>query len=250
MPKGSSLSHFSLYDNYIFDLYGTLIDIRTDESKPFLWKRLAWLYGFYGANYTDKEIFEQYHTLCKVETQKPSSFKVPEIDLEKVFLQLFINKGISVTKETILEVGHFFRIESTSLFHLYDGVKDLLSALKEDGKKLFVLSNAQHIFTWYEIVSLGLLPYFDAIYLSSDCHCAKPDPAFYEKLIVEQKLDKSKTIMIGNDCKSDILGATKAGLDTLYIDTEISPPIEEPFNPTFIAEKENFSSILKILSSK
>ena len=55
--------------------------------------------------------------------------------------------------------------------------------------------------------------------------------------------------MIGNDCKSDILGAAKAGLDTLYIDTQISPPIEYPFSPTYTAEKENFPSIMKILSS-
>ena len=102
------------------------------------------------------------------------------------FSQLFTNKGISVSKETLLEIGHFFRIESTSFFRLYDGVLDLLKSLKNDGKKLYILSNAQHIFTWYELVSLGLVPFFDKIYLSSDHHCAKPDLAFYEKLLSEQ----------------------------------------------------------------
>ena len=28
---------------YLFDLYGTLVDIRTNEAKPSLWKRLALL---------------------------------------------------------------------------------------------------------------------------------------------------------------------------------------------------------------
>ena len=83
------MSRFSHYDNYIFDIYGTLIDIRTDEGKPFLWKRLAWLYGYYGATYTDKEIYEQYCSLCKIETQKPSPFQFPEIDLENVFFTTF-----------------------------------------------------------------------------------------------------------------------------------------------------------------
>ena len=26
-----------MYQNYIFDLYGTLVDIRTNERKPSLW---------------------------------------------------------------------------------------------------------------------------------------------------------------------------------------------------------------------
>ena len=29
------------YENYIFDLYGTLVDINTDEEKRELWAKLA-----------------------------------------------------------------------------------------------------------------------------------------------------------------------------------------------------------------
>ena len=28
------------YENYIFDLYGTLVDIHTDEEKTELWEKL------------------------------------------------------------------------------------------------------------------------------------------------------------------------------------------------------------------
>ena len=30
-----------MYKNYFFDLYGTLVDIRTDEQEPSLWRDLA-----------------------------------------------------------------------------------------------------------------------------------------------------------------------------------------------------------------
>ena len=33
------------YDNYIFDLYGTLVDIHTDESDLQSGKKLAMFYG-------------------------------------------------------------------------------------------------------------------------------------------------------------------------------------------------------------
>ena len=44
------------YENYIFDLYGTLVDIHTDEEKTELWEKLAQFYGYYGAVYTAEEL--------------------------------------------------------------------------------------------------------------------------------------------------------------------------------------------------
>ena len=37
-----------MYNNYIFDLYGTLIDINTDEWNDDLWKKIAILYAYKG----------------------------------------------------------------------------------------------------------------------------------------------------------------------------------------------------------
>ena len=53
------------YDNYIFDLYGTLVDIHTDESDTAIWEKLAMFYGYYGALYEAKEFKERYETLVK-----------------------------------------------------------------------------------------------------------------------------------------------------------------------------------------
>ena len=48
------------YENYIFDLYGTLVDIHTDEEKTELWEKLAQFYGYYGAVYTAEELKNAY----------------------------------------------------------------------------------------------------------------------------------------------------------------------------------------------
>src|SRR5699024_7455834 len=39
------------YQNYLFDLYGTLVDIHTDEDSPAAWEALARFYSYYGARY-------------------------------------------------------------------------------------------------------------------------------------------------------------------------------------------------------
>ena len=53
------------YDNYVFDLYGTLVDINTDENKEELWKKLAMFYGYYGAIYDHSEMKSEYESLVK-----------------------------------------------------------------------------------------------------------------------------------------------------------------------------------------
>ena len=49
-----------MYKNYVFDLYGTLVDIRTNEEKVYLWDKLTELFGFYGAIYTRSELKKRY----------------------------------------------------------------------------------------------------------------------------------------------------------------------------------------------
>ena len=38
--------HTLPYQNYIFDLYGTLVDIHTDEDQPPAWAALARFYSY------------------------------------------------------------------------------------------------------------------------------------------------------------------------------------------------------------
>ena len=40
-----------MYQDLIFDLYGTLVDIHTEETDT-VWEKTALLFGYYGAHYT------------------------------------------------------------------------------------------------------------------------------------------------------------------------------------------------------
>ena len=48
------------YRNYIFDLYGTLVDIGVDESDRRLWEHMSLFYGYYGAQYEPEELHRAY----------------------------------------------------------------------------------------------------------------------------------------------------------------------------------------------
>lgn len=236
-----------MYKNYVFDLYGTLVDINTDEDCEILWEKLSLFYKFKGADYSPLALNEAYKEKVKKAQDAITNTKYPDIVLEDVFKELFEDKNVYVSKDTLYDTAHLFRVLSIKYIKLYDGVIELLELLKKKGKKIYLLSNAQRIFTLYEMKILGIEKYFDDILFSSDFKVCKPDILFYNQLLEKLKLDKHETIMIGNDYIADIEGAYNFGIDSLYIDSNLSPEINSELKSTYsIMDKDG--TVNKIIS--
>jgi len=127
--------------------------------------------------------------------------------------------------------------------NLYNGVVELLQSLKLSNKKIYLLTNAQKVFTSYEINLLGLTDYFDDILYSSESKVCKPNKIFYNELINKHNLNVNETIMIGNDYTCDIEPALDLGLDTLYIHSNISPDLLSQINSTYKILDGNFLDV-------
>lgn len=218
-----------MYKNYIFDLYGTLVDINTNEWNDELWDNMAKIYSMNGAVYTPKELNEKYHSYLEEQIKKIPKEKYttnPEPQIEYVFQNLFKEKGVECDMSLACTTGKTFRALSLIYIKLYDGVHELFEAIRSHGGKIFLLSNAQRIFTEPEIRMLGIYDEFDDVMISSDEGCAKPDIMFYKRILEKHGLDPKESIMIGNDYITDIQGSYNAGLDSLYLHTSISPDIK------------------------
>lgn len=221
------------YTDLIFDLYGTLVDIHTEEND-LVWEKTAFYFGFYGAHYTKEELKSAFRAeLAKREAQEGQSYECfPDIPFEQVMESLFRAGGITENAETLgKNAAQLFRICSLDYVNLYPGVLEALQALRKEGCRLWLLSNAQRVFTEYELLHLGLGQQLDGIYISSDYRCRKPDVRFFNALIQEQNLDKSRCLMIGNDIHTDIGGAKAAGLATFYMHTNLTPPDQRNADP-------------------
>ena len=82
--------HKYAFKNYIFDFYGTLVDIETDEDSPVLWDTMAQIYQSYGANYTGESLKARYKELvqqAEEDLAKEKQVAHPEIDLTVIFVQ-------------------------------------------------------------------------------------------------------------------------------------------------------------------
>ena len=221
-----------MYTDLIFDLYGTLVDIHTEENAP-VWDKTALYFGYYGAPCTGEELHAAFDAaMAQREAQAGQSYECfPDIPFEQVMAQLLWDRGVADAEILGVNAAQLFRIASTEYIRLYPYVKEALAILRRKGYRLWLLSNAQRVFTAYELKHLGLGEEFDGVYLSSDYGCRKPDVRFFRALLEEQQLDPSKCLMIGNDRDTDIAGAKAAGLDTLYMHTNLTPREQASANP-------------------
>ena len=216
------------YKNYIFDLYGTLIDIHTEEGEKKLWKALAKYYRQHGAFYFAGGIRRGYHKYVDEELEKAE-----EIQVEKVFAKLYEDKGVESSEILIAETCRFFRDTSTYHLRLYEWSLPILEKLKANGKKVYLLSNAQRSFTYHEMEKLDIVKYFDKIYISSDHGVKKPNPKFFQILMEAEGIDAKECLFLGNDQTCDILGAQAVGMDTWYVHTNCSPEYTEDVKATY-----------------
>lgn len=235
------------YEAYAFDLYGTLVDIHTEEDDSILWKKLALFYGYYDALYEPEELKEAYGELVKgkelalkselEENERYAHEASPEIEITEVFAELYRRKGVEADEKLAVHTGQFFRVLSTEYVRVYPNTGRMLESLKKAGKKVYLLSNAQRIFTEYEMHVLDIAKYFDGILISSDYKTRKPDPRFFDAMIEKYQLDPKTTLFIGNDSKTDIAGAQNKGLDTFYVNSNISPKNDSAQSATYVVKK-------------
>ena len=88
------------YDTYIFDLYGTLVDIHTDEHSMSLWGKVALVYAYYGATYGPEELNQRFGELihrAEVDLKQaleedPHYSHEASADRIKMFSELFCRK--------------------------------------------------------------------------------------------------------------------------------------------------------------
>ena len=221
------------FEHYIFDLYGTLADIRTDEKSRALWEKTALYYTENGAAYTAKELRRAYLRLCAGEQARHRD-ALYEIELRRVFRALYTEKGVKADRRRVEDTALFFRIHSLKYLRRYDWVLPTFAALRERGAGIWLLSNAQSCFTLPELRALKLIDAFDKIYISSDAHIKKPDPRFLRKLLTENGLTPGRCLMIGNDQHADVAVAHAVGMPALYLQTETSGV----YDPALRAEYE------------
>ena len=227
--------------NFVFDLYGTLIDIWTDESREELWEGIALLLGDGEENAVS--VRREYHRLCKMAHRGEGH----ELDLLLVFEKMLENRGVD--RSVAPSLASEFRRLSMVRLRRFQGVKTMLKELKRAGAGIYLVSNAQSCFTVDELKSTDLYPLFDGILISSDVGVKKPFPDIFRLAFEKFGISPENSVYVGNDLRDDILGATGVGMQTVYIETPQSGSYEEVSMPPPTYRVKNHREMKQLLLS-
>lgn len=210
------------YENYIFDYYGTLLDSYNDEKDLGYWNKWLKVLDSKGIKHGDclsvRKAFFNLDLEYRKKITLDKGYEYPEVDIIDVYRELFSLYGNGVLPDEVLyELAYDFRVATREYIRLYPGVEEYLKKLRNMGKRLFVLSNAQRAYTWPEITMFDVDHMVDGVIMSSDYGCMKPEVDLYKILFEKYGLDKATSVMIGDSISSDVAGAKAFGIDYIHL---------------------------------
>ena len=228
----------------LFDLYGTLIDIETDESLEEIYRGIAHYLTYQGVYLHRWEVRDRYYQIMKQQKEERGE-EYPEIDVEAIwntFLEQEGMKAAPARRDLVRILVQLYRGISRKRLQLYPDVKRVLDDLQPH-YRMAVISDAQPGYALPEIKAVGLDGYFDPIVISADYGFRKPDARLFAKSLDILKLTPAGVIYVGNDMYRDIYGASRLGIKTLFVDSNQGAKSYENVIPDYFAPR--FEDVLK-----
>jgi len=100
---------------------------------------------------------------------------------------------------------------------VYEETFDILDALKGKYQLLLLTNGSPELQNTKLEITPELVPYFDHIVISGDFGRGKPDPSIFNHALSLMGLQNDEVIMVGDNLMTDVLGANRAGIKTVWI---------------------------------
>lgn len=148
------------------------------------------------------EAFRQAFAKLGIDLKPPGIFTregMPSFELGKELVKEY---GVQVTEEelkrTVEEKRELYRKLASGKAKVYDGVRETLAMLRENGVKLALVTGSNKISVMNIIDEVGLSNAFDAIVTSEDTERGKPFPDPYLKGIEKLDVNKAYCVVVEN----------------------------------------------------
>jgi putative hydrolase of the HAD superfamily len=211
-------------DLVTFDLYDTLI-----ELNPPRWERMASVARKLGIEADPvvlreaDRIGEDYFTVengrLPIRDRGPEERETFRRELLRRWLEA---ADLPHDPETVAQLRRSYLSEFDELAHyshyrLFEDVMPALRTLRRAGLKTAVISNADHDVT-VVCVHFDFAPLMDLIVTSALVGYEKPDPRTYYAALEPLAIDPSRAVHVGDQPKSDVVGARGVGMGAVLLD--------------------------------
>lgn len=106
--------------------------------------------------------------------------------------------------------------EELKTVELYEGARDLLVKLKDEGRTLALLSSSERKVLEWGLAHNRLEGLFDLVIAGDEVKAHKPDPEVIDRARDAFGAERDTIVMIG-DSRKDLEAATRAGVDSVLI---------------------------------
>lgn len=179
-----------VFDLYLFDLDGTLVDTREDITAS--------------VNYV-----MSLHSRSAVEATTVVSWIGNGLD--DLMKKAFQTDDVEFISQLVEEFRDHYAEHCTDASYLYEGCSDTLLSLRRSGAHLSILTNKPQDLSVEIVRRLGILEHFDHVVGPLDADLRKPNPSNLLSLMRDVGALAQRTLMVG-DSRNDILVARNAGV--------------------------------------
>ena len=122
------------------------------------------------------------------------------------------------------ELSERFRQERKQRPYVYEDTFTVLNEVKGNYQLLLLTNGSPHLQNTKLDKTPELLPYFEEIIISGNVGKGKPDPLMFQHALERLQLHKDEVIMVGDNLNTDILGASRLGIKTIWINRRQQKP--------------------------
>lgn len=233
----------------IFDLGSTLIyekdpwDAYFPRADAALWKVLHEAgvslqpHDLYGNAST---LFELYYTRHRNDLNEPTT--------AAVLAELLRERGFSLPADTLREAMRaMFAVTQSNWFPEKEALPTLRQ-LRERGLQVGLISNASDDDNTQALVDKGgFRPYLEFILSSAAIGKRKPHPEIFKAALKHLKVPPWQAIMVGDDYEADVVGANRAGIQSIWITRRVRGAALEKARPEASAVVSSLSEIPPLL---
>jgi len=232
----------------IFDINGTLSDIRTNEWHDDVYRVISNLLSYQGIALGSGVVKDLYFQIMK-EQRTARGDRHREFDVVGIFREIITQYATDFTRalprekleQLPLLLAETHRAASRFRLQVYPGVEDTLRQLHRKFP-LAIISDGQSAYAVPELNAVGLLDYFDPIIISGDFGYRKPDPRLFTAALTAMKMETSEVLFVGNDMYRDVHGAQRVGMKTVFFRSNQGTQEKEGVAPDYIIH--NFPDLL------
>jgi len=218
----------SLIQAVLFDFYDTLVRIRTDDWGDEAMRGVAYFLRYHGIllRRTDVREAAQEAIQRQVGSATDPNF---EVDLGLMWRNVVEQRAPDYARRQdtayLARLGRTLariqRSQSRDEFELRDDALSVLNELRHD-YRLGIISNGQGDFVRAELAELELDHLFEAVIVSSDHGCRKPDPRLFHHASSALGLPREAVVHVSSISHCDGQAAARAGLPAVVFGARAS----------------------------